>query len=195
MNHIDKFDQLATRYDTPINIQMANLAADAIRRFKDKNNSKIAADIGCGTGLVGLNLLDDFYSMLFADGSKNMLKEVEKKLSQRGATNANTLHLDMENDIQLPYKVDTLILSLVLHHIANHQQLLSNLYDNLNDGGQLLIIEMEKQEHNHHGIECSELTARLYAVGFQNIQSETFYDARTENDYHNAPRFIISARK
>ena len=195
MNHIDKFDQLATRYDTPLNIQMANLAADAIRRFKDKNNSKIAADIGCGTGLVGLNLLDDFDSMLFADGSKNMLKEVEKKLSQRGATNANTLHLDMENDIQLSYKVDTLILSLVLHHIANHQQLLSNLYDNLNDGGQLLIIEMEKQEHNHHGIECSELTARLFAVGFQNIQSETFYDAPKENDYHNAPRFIISARK
>lgn len=195
MNPIDKFNQLATRYDTPLNIQMANLAVAAIRRFKDNNKTKTAADLGCGTGLIGINLLDDFDSMLFVDGSKNMLKAVEAKLSQKGATNASVLQSDMENDLQLPRKVDTLILSLVLHHIANHQALLVKLYDNLNDNGQLFIIEMEKQDHNHHGIDGSELATNLSAIGFRNIQSETIYDAPKENDHHTASRFIISARK
>lgn len=195
MSHIDNFNQLATHYDTPVNIQMANLAVDAIRRFKNKNSTNKAADLGCGTGLIGLNLLDDFDSMLFVDGSKNMLKEVERKLSQRGATNASVLQLNMENDLQLPNKADTLILSLVLHHINNHQELLSKLYDNLNEGGQLFIIEMEKNEHNHHGINRSELAANLSTIGFRNIQSETIYDAHKEHDSHNASRFIFSSIK
>lgn len=36
MSHIEKFNQLASHYDTPVNIQMANLAVDTIRRLKDK---------------------------------------------------------------------------------------------------------------------------------------------------------------
>ena len=195
LNHIEKFNQLASHYDTPINRQMAQLAVEAIRRLKDENNTRTAADLGCGTGLIGVDLLDDFDSMLFVDGSKNMLKAVETKLSQRGATNASVLQSDMENDLQLPRKVDTLILSLVLHHIANHQELLSKLYNNLNDNGQLFIIEMEKQDHNHHGIDCSELATNLSAIGFRNIQSESIYDAAKENDHYHASRFIISARK
>lgn len=195
MSHLDKFNQLATRYDTPLNIQMAHLAVEAIRRFKDKDKTKTAADLGCGTGLIGLDLLDDFDSMLFVDGSKNMLKAVETKLSQRGATNASVLQSDMENDLQLPRKVDTLILSLVLHHIANHQELLSKLYNNLNDNGQLFIIEMEKQDGKHHGIDRSELNKKLSTIGFHTFQSEIFYDAPKEKDYPIISRFILSARK
>lgn len=195
MNHIEKFNQLASHYDTPVNIQMAHLAVEAIRRLKDRTKPNEAVDLGCGTGLIGLNLLDDFDSMLFVDGSQNMLKEVERKLSQNGVTNASVLQLDIENSFQLPKKVDTLILSLVLHHITNHQELFTKLYNYLNHGGQLFIIEMEKTEHNHHGIDCSELATNLSTIGFRNIQSETIYDAPKENDHHNASRFIVSASK
>lgn len=195
MSHLDKFQQYATSYDSPLNRQMAKLAVEAIHRVKDKENTKLAADIGCGTGLIGLDLLDDFDAMLFVDGSKNMLKEVELKLSQRPTTNASTLHLDIETDGQLPYKVDTLILSLVLHHIANHQQLLSKLYKNLNDGGQLLIIDMEKQDGKHHGIDRSELNKKLSTIGFHTFRSEIFYDAPKEKDHPIISRFILSARK
>lgn len=195
MSHIEKFNQLASHYDTPVNIQMANLAVNAIRRLKGKKTTNIAADLGCGTGLIGLNLLDDFDSILFVDGSKNMLKEVERKLSHKGVTNASVLQQDIENHLQLPKKVDTLILSLVLHHISNHQKLFIQLYNNLNHGGQLFIVEMEKTEHNHHGIDCFELADNLSTTGFQEIQSETIYDAQTKRNSHNASRFILSARK
>ena len=42
---------------------------------------KSAIDFGCGTDLVGMNLLNEFESMLFMDTSENMLDIVERKIS------------------------------------------------------------------------------------------------------------------
>lgn len=198
MGHIDKFNQLATRYDTPNNIKMAQLATEAIRPFLNKNNTKTAADLGCGTGLVGLALLNDVDSIVFVDGSEKMLELVETKLIVKGAKNASVLLMDMEPGAQLPSKVDTIIMSLVLHHISNRQELLSNLYDNLNDNGQLLIIDMAKRTENthahDHGMDRIELATELQALGYKEVQSDVFYDAQKEHDAENASRFIISAR-
>lgn len=195
MGHIDKFNQLATHYDTDNNIAMAKLATEAIRPFLDKNDSKTAADIGCGTGLIGLELLDDVESMLFVDASEKMLQQVEMKLSDKAPNNTSVLLIDIEKDIQLPYKVDTIVLSLVLHHIPNHPKLLSNLYDNLNDNGQLLIIEMEKQVKNDHGMDRAELATELTELGYKKVHSKIFYNDQKENHIHDTSRFILSARK
>ncbi|MBZ6527247.1 class I SAM-dependent methyltransferase [Aerococcaceae bacterium DSM 111021] len=174
---------------------MAKLATEAIRPFLDKNDSKTAADIGCGTGLIGLELLDDVESMLFVDASEKMLQQVEMKLTDKASNNASVLLIDIEKDIQLPYKVDTIVLSLVLHHIPNHPKLLSNLYDNLNDNGQLLIIEMEKQVKNGHGVDRAELATELTELGYKKVQSKIFYNDQKENHIHDTSRFILSARK
>lgn len=195
MNHIEKFNQLAGHYDTPINRQMAQLAVEAIRRLKDETNTQTAADLGCGTGLIGLNLLDAFDSMLFVDGSHKMLEKVEETLRRKNITHASVLQLNIENKLQLPHKMDTLILSLVLHHIGNQAKLIANLYQQLTDGGQLFIIEMEKTQPNQHGVDRAELADKLSAAGFQEIHFETIYDAQHDSDKHHGTRFILSARK
>lgn len=195
MNHIEKFNQLAGHYDTPINRQMAQLAVEAIRRLKDETNTQTAADLGCGTGLIGLNLLDAFDSMLFVDGSHKMLEKVEETLRRKNITHASVLQLNIENNLQLPHKMDTLILSLVLHHIGNQAKLIANLYQQLTDGGQLFIIEMEKTHPNQHGVDRAELADKLSAAGFQEIHFETIYDAQHDSDKHHGTRFILSARK
>lgn len=199
MGHINQFNQLAANYDTPKNRDMAKRSTDAIRSLLDKNHTKTAIDLGCGTGNVGLDLLEEFESMLFVDASTNMIEQVEKKLVDIDTKKATVLCLDIEKDVQFPYKVDTIILSLVLHHISDSDQLLLKLYEALNEGGQLLIIEMEKQEENssnhHHGIDRLVLAATLTEVGFQNIQSDIFYNAKKESDEQGLSRFILSARK
>ena len=194
MKHIDTFNQLAARYDTPNNKKMSKLATEAIRRFLDKKSTNKAADLGCGTGLIGLELLKDVDAMLFVDASEKMLEQVELKLKDQPTDKAEVLRMDIDKNLQLPYKVDTIILSLVLHHIPNYQTLLTNLYDQLTDNGQLLIIEMEKQAHGH-GFEQTELTSELSRLGYQHIQSEIFYDAKKESDTQNTSRFILSAQK
>lgn len=199
IGHVNEFNQMAAKYDTPQNRNMAKRSTDAIRNLLDKNHTKTAIDLGCGTGNVGLDLLEDFESMLFVDASPAMIELVEKKLANMDTKKASVLCLDIEKDVQLPYKADTIILSLVLHHISDRHKLLSELYDALNKDGQLLIIEMEKQEEissgHHHGIDRSVLAAALTEIGFQNIQSDIFYDAKKENDEQGISRFILSARK
>lgn len=199
IGHINEFNQMAVKYDTPKNKHMAKRAADAIRNLLDESHKKSAIDFGCGTGLVGLDLLEDFKSMLFIDASIKMIEQVEKKLADKNTKKASVLCLDIEKDAQLPYKVDTIILSLVLHHIQDNHRLLTKFYETLNEDGQLLIIEMEKQEKDSsdhgHGMDRSALATTLAGIGYQNIQSDIFYDAKKESDGQEASRFVLSARK
>ncbi|WP_231549462.1 class I SAM-dependent DNA methyltransferase [Carnobacterium jeotgali] len=199
IGHIYEFNQMAVKYDTPKNKHMAKRAADAIRNLLDESHKKSAIDFGCGTGLVGLDLLEDFKSMLFIDASIKMIEQVEKKLADKNTKKASVLCLDIEKDAQLPNKVDTIILSLVLHHIQDNHRLLTKFYETLNEDGQLLIIEMEKQEKDSsdhgHGMDRSALATTLAGIGYQNIQSDIFYDAKKESDGQEASRFVLSARK
>lgn len=199
MGHIHHFDQMAAKYDTTRNKDMAKRSADAIRSLMDKDHTKTAVDLGCGTGNVGFHLLDDFESMLFVDASSKMIAQVKSKLADMGTKKASVLCLDIEKNVQLPYKADTIILSLVLHHISDSHKLLSTLYDALNEEGQLLIIEMEKpkkKSSSHgHGFDRSVLADALAEIGFQNIQSEIFYDAEQMQDAQGVSRFVLSARK
>ena len=199
IGHIYEFNQMAVKYDTPKNKHMAKRAADAIRNLLDESHKKSAIDFGCGTGLVGLDLLEDFKSMLFIDASIKMIEQVEKKLADKNTKKASVLCLDIEKDAQLPNKVDTIILSLVLHHIQDNHRLLTKFYETFNEDGQLLIIEMEKQEKDSsdhgHGMDRSVLATTLAGIGYQNIQSDIFYDAKKESDGQEASRFVLSARK
>ena len=199
IGHIYEFNQMAVKYDTPKNKHMAKRAADATRNLLDESHKKSAIDFGCGTGLVGLDLLEDFKSMLFIDASIKMIEQVEKKLADKNTKKASVLCLDIEKDAQLPNKVDTIILSLVLHHIQDNHRLLTKFYETLNEDGQLLIIEMEKQEKDSsdhgHGMDRSALATTLAGIGYQNIQSDIFYDAKKESDGQEASRFVLSARK
>ena len=61
MGNTDKFEMIASSYDTPERIHIAKVSADAIREYVMDSKNKSAIDFGCGTGLVGMNLLDDFF--------------------------------------------------------------------------------------------------------------------------------------
>lgn len=82
MGNTDKFEMMADRYDTPERIQIAKVSSNAIREYVVDAKSKNAIDFGCGTGLVGMNLLNDFNSMLFLDTSQNMIHQIEQKKFQ-----------------------------------------------------------------------------------------------------------------
>lgn len=188
MNQIHKFNQLASHYDSPYNIKMAALATEAIRPFLNDMCLEKVVDLGCGTGLVGLELLVDVDSMLFVDGSEKMLEQVELKLAEISAHNASVRLMDFEKSIQLPEKVDTIIMSLVLHHIPNYQALLASLLEQLNEDGQLLLIEMGKNGHGH-GFDMNQLAEEVQAAGFGNVEADMFFENQESS------RFLLRATK
>lgn len=200
MGNTDKFEMIADMYDTSERIQIAKVASDAIRKHLTDAKGKTAIDFGCGTGLVGMDLLRDFNSMLFLDTSQKMLNQIEKKIAANNIQNAATLCFDFERDSLSDLKADYIFMVQVLLHIKDVEPVLSRLYEVLNQGGHLLIIDFNKNEKVasdmvHNGFDQKELAETMAPLGYINIQSETFYTGSRIFMGEDADMFILEAVK
>lgn len=69
----------------------------------------------------------------------------------------------------------------VLLHINDVELVLSRLFDVLNEGGHLLIVDFNKNEKKvsdivHNGFNQAKLTDIMTKIGYRDIQSKTFYN-------------------
>lgn len=200
MGNTDKFEMIANSYDTPERIHIAKVAADAIQEYIDDAKGKHAIDFGCGTGLVGMNLLTNFKSMLFLDTSQNMLRQIEKKIVDFNIRNAATVCFDFEQESSLDIHADYIFMVQVLLHIKDVEFLLSRLFDALAVGGHLLIVDFDKKEEIssdmvHNGFDQKKLAEIMSKIGFRGIQSKTFYTGSSIFMGHDASLFILDSQK
>lgn len=200
MGNTDKFEMIAHTYDTPERLQVARAAADAIGEYLDNTKGKKAIDFGCGTGLVGLNLLEDFQSMLFLDTSQSMIDQIKEKINLHHIPNAETLCFDFEKDNLSDLRADCIFMSQVLLHIEDFKPVLKKLYDVLNPGGHLMIIDFNKNEEIisdlvHNGFDQEELAGVMAELKYKNIRSKTFYQGNKIFMGHDASMFILDAQK
>lgn len=200
MGNTDKFETIANIYDTPERIQIAKVSSDIIREYLVDSNRKNAIDFGCGTGLVGMNLLNDFNSMLFLDTSPNMINQIKQKISDFNIQNADTVCFDFEKEGLSNLRADYIFMSQVLLHIDDYEFVLSRLFDVLNEGGHLLIVDFNKNENIvsdivHNGFHQDELTDMMTKIGYRDIQSKTFYTGSKIFMGQDASMFILDAQK
>lgn len=200
MGNTDKFERIAGTYDTPERIHIAKVSSDAIREHLADAKSKNAIDFGCGTGLVGMNLLNDFHSMLFLDASPNMINQIQQKISDSNLSNAHTLCFDFEKSELTDLRADYIFMAQVLLHIEDYEFILSRLFDVLHEGGHLLIVDFNKNEHIvsdlvHNGFHQEELIGKMTKMGYGNIQSKTFYAGDNLFMGQDATMFILDAQK
>lgn len=196
----DKFEMIAQMYDTPERIQIAKLASDAIRGYVKDAKDKKAIDFGCGTGLVGMNLLDEFHSVLFLDTSLNMIEQVKQKIADLNIQNADTLCFDFEQDGLANVKADYIFMAQVLLHIPDVEVVLARLFDVLNEGGHVIIVDFNKNENVmsdlvHNGFDQAELTKMMTKIGYSDIQSETFYKGSNLFMGQDATMFVLDSQK
>lgn len=195
MGNTDKFEMIANIYDTPERVQIAKVSADAIREGLVDAKSKKAVDFGCGTGLVGINLLNDFKSVLFLDTSQNMLNQIKLKIE-----NADTLCFDFEKDSLAALHTDYIFMVQVLLHIEDFESVLVKLYDVLNSGGHLIIIDFNKNDEIvsdlvHNGFDQKELTNIMSKIGYKSIRVRTFHNGSKLFMGHDASLFILDSQK
>lgn len=200
MGNTDKFEMIADQYDTPERVQIAKLSSDAVRAYLVDTKGKSAMDFGCGTGLIGLDLIGDFASMLFVDTSLKMIHRVEKKIANAKIPNATTLCFDMEKDSLLGLNVDYICMAQVLLHIGDVELILSRLYDVLHQGGHLLIVDFDQNdkvisELVHPGFDQTELSNTMRKLGYQDIGTRTFYTGSKIFMGQDASMFVLDARK
>lgn len=200
MGNTDKFEMIANVYDTPERIEIAKASADAIREYLVDSKEKNAIDFGCGTGLVGMNLLNDFSSVLFLDASQNMIHQIKQKISDSNIQNADTLCFDFEKDSLSDLKADYIFMVQVLLHISDVELVLSRLYQVLKEGGHLLIVDFDQNEKVvskmvHSGFDQAELADHMTKIGYKGIQSRTFYTGSKMFMGQDASLFILDSQK
>lgn len=200
MGNTDKFEVIANRYDTPERIQIAEVSANAIREYLVDAKSKNAIDFGCGTGLVGMKLINDFKSILFLDTSQNMIQQVKQKISQSDIQNADILCFDFEKDSLAELQADYIFMVQVLLHISDVELILSRLYEVLKEGGHLIIVDFDKNKNIvsdmvHNGFDQKGLTDIMSRVGYRAIQSRTFYSGSKIFMGQDASLFILDSTR
>lgn len=200
MGNTDKFEMIANVYDTPERIQIAKISSDAIQEYLVDTKTKNAIDFGCGTGLVGMNLLNNFSSILFLDTSQNMINQIKQKVSDLNIQNADTVCFDFEKQSLSDLNADYIFMVQVLLHISDAEIVLSRLYDVLNEGGHLLIVDFNKNEQIvsdivHNGFDQIELANIMTKIGYKNVQSKTFYTGSKIFMGQDASMFILDSQK
>ncbi|WP_099156933.1 class I SAM-dependent methyltransferase [Virgibacillus ndiopensis] len=193
------FEQMAKKYDTEDRIELAKIIVKEVRPELRNSKLKSLIDYGSGTGLISLELSDLVDSILLVDSSNQMLEVAKAKISHKGITNSKVLYSDFTKETP-EIKADIVLMSLVLLHIPDTEKILQELFNVLNNGGKLIIIDFDKNDKINHpkvhnGFSHEELKKRLSEVGFKSIEMKTFYHGNRIFMNQDASMFISSSIK
>ena len=199
----DFFFYISKEWDTKHQrVAQAKAIAKIIEQTIPLTRATKALEFGCGTGLLGFNLIEKVGEMTFSDTSRGMLSEVENKLKISACTSAKIVDL---NVVRIVDRYDLIFSSMVLHHIADHKQTIADLSQSLHPEGYLCICDLDKEDglfHSketvpHHGFERAELKQEFQNAGLNVIHSCTgFINRKIINDQEmNFPVFMIIGQK
>lgn len=203
-----KFDDAAASWDSqPERVKLAQAVAGAIaERLPPDSQQMDALEFGCGTGLVGLELVSYLKSLTAVDTSKGMLEELSNKVREMGLTAVSVREIDLSNH-NLEGKFDLIFSSMTLHHVDDIETILKQFADHLNPGGYLAIADLDKEDGSfhppdapgvkHHGLERDYLGDLLTRLGFSGINFETVFQFTKEQKegIANYPVFLLTAQK
>ena len=201
------FDKKAKDWDDNRRIQRSKVIAEKIIDYVNLQETFTGLEFGCGTGLISLNLYDKLGKITCIDTSSGMIKQLEDKVAEHNLDKITVTQLNINDDHDLKSEYDIIYSSMSLHHVTSLEETLQNFYDLLQDGGQLCIVDLDKEDGSFHsqesnflgynGFEQKELSQLLEQVGFNNIMSETFYNDERSIGNRNIEYslFIMKAQK
>lgn len=185
-------------------VERAESVANAFREQIQHRRFSTGMEYGCGTGLLGSLLQDQFDQLFMVDSSSEMLKMLDEKLQQNDISHLKTVQIDLMSE-DAPQPVDVLFSLMVLHHVEDIALMLDRWITTVNAGGVLMISDIEEEDGSYHldgdtwhnGINSSQLSEQLATKGLINIQQTTAYTIQKDIEGVNKsfPVFLITAQK
>jgi len=188
---------------------MALGVADAMAEYLQLGGHEVLLDYGTGTGVVALRLAPLAKEVICADSSRGMLDVLDGKIRSSGRTNARTILLDLEQirgDVELP-RVDVVVSSMAMHHIADTGALLRSFFSLLAPGGRIALADLDTEPGDFHedntgvqhvGFDRAQLEALAAEAGFVEVATSTTYRmkkqtaAGIERDF---PIFLLTGQR
>lgn len=141
----------------------------------------LGADLGCGNGALVEAMLGICDSVIGVDSSKRMLELASKRVNNQPGVSlriGDLSHLPLRE-----HEADFSVISMVLHHLPNPEQAVSEAYRTLRSGGRFVIAdfamhsnESMRTEYGDRrlGFTEDELKKWMTASGFSSVKIDKF---------------------
>lgn len=180
---MDKFDIASKTWDQ--NERRNKMNEFIVKYLKEKVNleNKIILDYGCGTGNLGINLIEKSDKVIFVDKSQGMLDVLSEKLINIDKNRYELIKINEISEFESIENFDILVSSLVFHHIKNINLAVENIYKRLNNSGKIIIIDLITEDgtfhkenfDGHKGFSKDYMKNILVKFGFINVKVDDIY--------------------
>lgn len=142
------FNQVANSWDTPEKVKLNEHYANSIRKYLTKKDNLKILEVGCGTGLLGSQFVDETNSLIGLDTSKGMLEVFNQKFADNKNVHSVLINLEEENLNESGF--DLIISSMAFHHLKNPQTMILKLKKMLSANGVIAVIDLDKEDGSFH---------------------------------------------
>jgi 2-polyprenyl-3-methyl-5-hydroxy-6-metoxy-1,4-benzoquinol methylase len=200
------FDERAKDWDTPERVARAAEVADAVRTAIPLAPTDRLADVGAGTGLLGLALLDDVGEVALLDPSAGMIEVAAGKLAAGNLPNVRAVRHDLLADPPPAERFDVVVSLLVLHHLADTRAALGAVRALLRPGGWIALADLDTEDGSfhsedsegihHRGFDRAALEAIAREVGFADVGTRTAIVIDEDASHFGGfPVFLLTGRR
>ncbi len=148
------FDDAANSWDTPEKIKFFEDLCDYIHtKIRIPSHGRVL-DFGCGTGLFGLNFLNETTELVGIDPSAQMLKVMREKVKS-DRFKLKTFQIDLEKDETNDSKAELgkfnlIVSAMAFHHLENPKDMLTKLSTYLKSESFMVIVDLDKEDGTFH---------------------------------------------
>jgi ubiquinone/menaquinone biosynthesis C-methylase UbiE len=145
---MSNFNQIANSWDTEERTILNKYYATVIKTYITNIYPKKILELGCGTGLLGSNFVNDSNLLIGVDTSEGMLEVFKQKFCDNKKIRAILLNLEESNLPETNF--DLIISSMAFHHLKNPEDMIIKLKKMLSPDGVLAIIDLDQEDGTFH---------------------------------------------
>lgn len=198
----DHFKKNAATWDNPRKVKMSDTFVTIFKDLIDHQHFTHAIEVGCGTGLAGLQLIDYTDHIIMVDQSKSMLEQLKKKITQKNEHKIS-IHHGVLNEVK--QSTDLIFTLMALHHIDHLSKFLNTVSQRLNPNGYFIVGDLitedgtfHKSPVPHNGFNPEILAKQCENTGLKTLQYKIYNEINRplpDGSFKNFFQFILIAQK